>query len=275
MIRSNARGLACWLLMFSLVGCSSKTAVRPEPIFVLEDSDAERGDAAQDPDLVRLTAYPATGGTMFEATFARPLRREFGARIDPYQAQTQTQNARGAGTQGRSLMTNEFSGIQLDLYIDMGSGTTGYRSLLPGTNLTLAGTSRWEKAISLVPDPIEARASIRRYLATEVSRMSATPERKELDDRLRNGLEPLVYHPDVAESLGNTLRFMVPNRVLGGPARAEWGYAVVLLDTGRRIDDRSAKPTPQEPRIGGRVVDVVGAGVVDSEVPVTSPGSGG
>ena len=263
------------VLLTFFCGCTSAKVVRPDPIFEITDDVAEPVAGAEaNPDLVRFAAYPASGGTMFEAMLARPPRREFGARSDPYQSQLPTQNSSTAGAQGRSLITNEFSGVQIDLYIDMESRPDGFRSLLPGTNMILAGSTRWEKAISLVPDPIEARASLRRYLASETSKISTTAERKELDDRLRNGLEPHVYHPDVVEVEGSTLRFLVPSRVLGGLARKEWGYALVLLDTGRRIEDRSRKPTPQDPRVGGRIVDVLGSGPVSGEVPVTIPGSG-
>ena len=258
------------LFSVSVMGCASTPAVKAPTIFALEDIAGDSGEERDAPDLVRLTAYPAPGGTMFEATFARGVRRELGARRnDPYQNQN-----RAVVAPPSSVVLNEFSGIQLDIYIDMEGGSSGFRSLLPDSGMVLKGSARWEKAISLVSDPIEARSSLRRYLMANSTNTSLSEERRELESRLRGGMDPIVYHPDVAEVQGDVIRFLVPTRVLGGPARAEWGYAAVVHATGRPIEDRStSRPRPHDPRLGGRIVDVLGVADVSVEAPLLVPSS--
>lgn len=256
----------CTTLLF-LLGCSSAPLVRPEPIFVIEDPPAA---AAEGLDLLRLAAYPAEGGTTFEATFARTIRREVMQRVDPYGRQRTSSPAPRT-----PLVTNEFSGLQLDIYIDLEPGGGGFRALLPGTDVGLAAPARWEKAISLVPEPIEARASLRRYVNSDASSTTTDAERKQLEDRLRLAIEPVVYHPDIVELESNVVRFFVPNRVLNGRASADWAYAVVVLETEkRRMERQTTTPRPQEVRVGGTVVDVLGSSTA-GEVPIVRPAAGG
>lgn len=255
-------------LLFVL-GCSSAPAARPEPIFIIEDPEAAAA-TTEGLDLLRLAAYPAEGGTMFEATFARAIRREVMQRVDPYGRQRTS-----APAPRTALVTNEFSGLQLDIYIDLDPGTGGFRALLPGTGVALAAPARWEKAISLVPEPIEARASLRRYVSSEASSATTDPDQKLLEDRLRLAIEPVVYHPEIVELETNVVRFLVPNRVLNGRVSADWGYAVVVLETERRrIERQTTTPRPQELRVGGTVVDVLGSSTA-GEVPVVRPAAGG
>jgi hypothetical protein len=102
----------------------------------------------------------------------------------------------------------------------------------------------WEKAICLTPRPHLARADLKRIFTrhfkkelkaekgkvepAEVAKAKASID-KELDDQ--------VFFPTRIHVTGPTITFFVPSSFLGGPAKKEWGYVVVV--TGAQIDKRA------------------------------------
>ncbi|WP_434384237.1 glucodextranase DOMON-like domain-containing protein [Melittangium boletus] len=219
------------------------------PLFVLEDPRGDdHGDGQlryplrQDMgpgslDVLSLRAWAESGGTRFEATFARPIEVPTRRTVD------------AAGTTLADQARLGFYTFNLDVYVDQdrreGSGRT---DTLPGRQLVLAADSGWEKAIILTPRPYEARDVLRkRWREAAIAEAQRTegslgePALKALDARVAQRLDTQVFFPTRARVFGPTVSFFVPESFLGGPARASWGYAVAV--TGASINLRVALPT--------------------------------
>ncbi|QRN98600.1 hypothetical protein JRI60_06025 [Archangium violaceum] len=189
-------------------------------------------------DLLSLEAFAESGGTRFEATFARSIPRpQRGRTVD------------AAGTTLSNQARYGFYTFNLDIYVDTdraeGSGRT---DTLPGRHLTLAPGSAWEKAIVLTPRPHEARDVLRK-LWGQAAREEA--QRREgslsesaarvLDTQVERQLEEGVFFPTRIRIAGNTVSFFVPDGFLGGQALPTWGYAVAA--TGATLERRVELPT--------------------------------
>jgi hypothetical protein len=247
--------LAC--LLFLAAGCASSQPQAAERLlFTLED-EADPASAPTPIDLASLRAIEAQNGVIFEAQFAGGVQREVAPRTSIYQQQQQQQPDMMSRNPRNPRMArgavNEFRGLELDVYIDRREVEGGYAALLPGRSGTLAPGARWDKVVSLTPDPIEARASIRQRISQTAT---ATGEEGKLREALRSGFDPIVYHADNVEVRGNSIRFFVPARALpGGTLSASDRFAVVAFlrsEGGQRMLSADATQTFE-------VADVIGS----------------
>jgi len=216
----------------------------PAILFTLEDQAGDddgdgsllyplRNDLAPgDLDLRSLTAAADNDGTMFEATFARPIRRP---------------DKRGIDAGGGSLdeiATLGFYTFNLDIYIDTdrreGSGRT---ALLPGRVAEASPDSAWERVVCLTPRPFLAQGQLARIEARAAERaLRATAARVDdadvdaLGAKLRAEIAGRAFFPSRVTVAGATVRFFVPNSFLGGPAKETWGYIVAV--SGAEIEER-------------------------------------
>jgi nucleotide-binding universal stress UspA family protein len=182
-------------------------------------ADLQPGDL----DLLELRARRAPGGTLFEAVFARSIRKTDGRLVSPT-GQTLEQAARLG-----------FFTFNIDVYVDIdrlpGSGHT---DTLPGRKARIDPGFAWERAICLTPRPNEASALLRALWKQAAERESA--ERKEVLDEAAERLEEArveaeaakVFFPTRVRVLGNRVEFFVPEDALLGTAEAGYGYAVLV-----------------------------------------------
>ncbi len=109
-------------------------------------TDMQPGDL----DLVTFSAYAQSGGTVFEATFARSVRAPARRTIDQ------------VGTTLDKIAKLGFYEFNIDVYIDTdripGSGST---ATLPGRRAAIAAANAWEKAICLTPRPYDAQQMLK------------------------------------------------------------------------------------------------------------------
>ncbi|WP_158501678.1 glucodextranase DOMON-like domain-containing protein [Vitiosangium sp. GDMCC 1.1324] len=265
------RRIPLLLLLATLGGACHGGTRGGSPLFSLEDP---RGDDHGDGelryplredmgpgalDLLSFRAWPESGGTRFEATFARPI------------AVPQRRTVDSAGNTLADLARLGFYTFNLDVYVDEdrqeGSGRT---DTLPGRNLSLAPGSAWEKAIVLTPRPYEARDVLRKLwresALAEAQRqqgsVSASAVRA-LDEQVERQMEERVFFPTRVRVFGPTVSFFVPDSFLGGEAKPSWGYAVAV--TGATLDRRVELPAllggVTAPRAQGLMVLGIGPGV--------------
>jgi hypothetical protein len=193
------------------------------------------GDLAPgDLDLVSLSARAERGGTMFEATFARPVRSADRRPVD------------AAGVTLDRLARFGIYTLNLDLYVDRdrqpGSGRT---AMLPGRRADVDSATAWERAICVTPRPHEAHAALvalrlklgRDSLERTLPRVDRE-DLERLERAVRAELDSTVLFPTRITISGRALRFFVPAAFLGGVARPEWAYlaAVSGADLVRRLD---------------------------------------
>ncbi|MEK7317141.1 MAG: glucodextranase DOMON-like domain-containing protein [Candidatus Eisenbacteria bacterium] len=237
-----------FLVMAVLVaaGAAPRAVAAPAALFTLGDPRGDdHGDgsllyplrddlAPGDLDLVSLSARAEKDGTLFEATFARPVRVPG---LEPVDA---------GGAALDRVARFGFYTFNLDIYIDgdrvPGSGR---RAMLPGRKAEVDSMSGWERAICLTPRPYQAIESLRdmRLEAAKDSLEKSAP-RVDAEDvaRLKKAveaeIESTVFFPTRVRVLGSRVRFFVPNRFLGGSARDTWCYvaAVSGADVGQRFD---------------------------------------
>ncbi|HXV60108.1 MAG TPA: glucodextranase DOMON-like domain-containing protein, partial [Vicinamibacteria bacterium] len=103
--------------------------------------------------------------------------------------------------------------------------------------------SAWEKMICLTPRPVETKGLLKRYLVKvleeklETSRGRVDPEdTSEIFADASLDLERSYYFPERGVRVaGRKLTFLVPSSFLGGTAKGEWSYVVLL--TVAKIDD--------------------------------------
>lgn len=93
----------------------------------------------------------------------------------------------------------------VDIYIDIdGSPLTGTSEAIPGRNVVIDPTARWDKAVLITPQPALARTIM---------------------DGWKHG--HLVHAPASCQSLGPKVTCRVPTAELGQPAK-HWGYVVMV-----------------------------------------------
>jgi hypothetical protein len=260
------------------------------PLFTLADAAGDdagdgtlvypsRGDLARgDLDLVSFSARAEKGGTLFEATFARPIRVPDRRPVD------------AAGVTLDRLARFGFYTLNLDLYVDRDRAPgSGRVAMLPGRRAEVDSTTAWERAICVTPRPHEARATLVR-LQLRAARDSLLGTRPRVDredlERLERAVEAEVdstlFFPTRVTVTGRTLRFFVPATFLGDTARASWAYVVAISGTDllQRVDlgaellpGRDAEPglmilpvapgRPEDTFGGGRERDALQPPLVD------------
>jgi len=263
------------------------------PLFVLEDPRGDdHGDGALrypaardlspgDLDLVAFAAHAVEGGTLFEATFARPIAR-------PERRTTDV-----TGKQLDEVAALGFYTLNLDVYVDRdrvpGSGRT---AMLPGRKAEIDPASAWERAIVLTPRPADAAAMLRRLWSRAAG--AQREERREalseadaaaLERAIDSDARDSVFFPTEVSVTGSRIRFLVPESFLGGRADPRWGYVIAVTgaDLAQKVDlfalfGKDARITnlflipigpgySQESFGGGRHYDPLQPPIVDLVVP--------
>jgi hypothetical protein len=177
-----------------------------------------------DLDLLSLTAEAEGDGTLFEATFAKPVRVPGQEVIDDL------------GTRLDTVARFGFYTINLDIYIDTdrvaGSGAV---SMLPGRQARVDPSSAWEKAIILTPRPHEARGELKRMMSRaikdEMRKDESELEETEADAmraQIPANVDERIFFPTKIKVRGNKISFSVPGTFLNGPAKDTWSYVVAV-----------------------------------------------
>lgn len=218
-----------------------------------------------DLDLLSLTARSDGDGTMFEATFAKPVRVPGREAIDDL------------GTQLDKAARFGFYNLNLDIYIDTdrvpGSGGV---TMLPGRHAEIDPATAWEKAVILTPRPNEAKAELKRLLLKTLNEDTKKPtstlndaEVEALRKQIPADVDERIFFPTQIHVRGQKISFFVPGIFLGGPAKPTWAYVVATsgadlvqsLDIahmlGRQSGDKSLMILPVSP---GRWQDRFGGG---------------
>ncbi|HVR99341.1 MAG TPA: glucodextranase DOMON-like domain-containing protein [Thermoanaerobaculia bacterium] len=173
-------------------------------------------------DLLSVSARKQGDGTLFELTFAQPVRVPERRAVD------------FAGTQLDTVARFGFYTLNVDIYIDTdrvaGSGGTG---MLPGRHAEVDPASAWEKAVVLTPRPHEARGELKRMLMRELqedTREGEVPREKAeaLKLQIPGDVESRIFFPTDIRVRGNKISFVVPASFLGGPAKDTWAYVVAV-----------------------------------------------
>jgi hypothetical protein len=181
-------------------------------------TDMQPGDL----DLVKFSAFAQSGGTVFEATFARPVRAPARRTIDE------------VGTTLDKIAKLGFYEFNIDVYIDTdrvpGSGST---QTLPGRRASIAAANAWEKAICLTPRPYDARDMLKAIYVHEGKmelkrrqRFVTSADVDTISASVTREVASSVFFPTVVSVTGRSIRFFVPDAFLGGPAKDTWSYVV-------------------------------------------------
>jgi hypothetical protein len=231
------------------------------------DEDLNPGDL----DLLSLAARQDGSGTMFEATFARPIKVPGKVAIDDL------------GTQLDAAARFGFYTFNLDVYIDTDRAPgSGGVTMLPGRHAEIDPATAWEKAIILTPRPHEAKAELKRMLVKTLNE-DAKRDDSDLSDEQFEALKrqiPLdidsrIFFPTQVRVRGQKISFFVPGIFLGGPAKDTWAYTVaasgadllVSFDLnrvlGRQQGQKALMILPISP---GRWQDRFGGGREDAEI---------
>ena len=216
----------------------------PPPTFVVTDPKGDdygdgslryplRPDLREgDLDLVEFAAEPSSDGTWFVVRFRRNVRLP-GQRVVDY-----------VGTSRDETAKLGFYTLNVDIYVDTdrieGSGQT---STLPGRKLTIDPKTAWEKVISLSPQPDQAALTARRMLTSE-AKAEVRENKPRVDEEdlklakkyVRQMLESDFWFVRSTQVLGRRIKFFVPSSFLGGHARPNWAYSVVV--TGAVLEPR-------------------------------------
>lgn len=177
-----------------------------------------------DLDLLSLTAEAEGDGTLFEATFARPVRVPGQEVIDDL------------GTRLDTVARFGFYTINIDIYIDTdrtpGSGAT---SMLPGRLAAIDPASAWEKAVIVTPRPHEARGELKRMMDRAIKDEMRKDESGLEDDeaaamraQIPTNVDERIFFPNKIKVRGNKISFFVPGTFLNGPAKDTWSYVVAV-----------------------------------------------
>ena len=194
-------------------------------------TDLEPGEL----DVLELAALRREGGTVFRILFAKEVRAPGREAVD------------GLGTPREAEARLGFYNFNLDLYIDTDRRPgSGHVAMLPGRKAEVAPPWAWEKTVAVTPRPEALRASIKRLRLREwkeeeslkrtVSRQEARQRKKQIAEELM----PLVYFPNRVRVLGRQIDVFVPAGFLGGEARPDWAYTLVV--TGARLNQRLTVP---------------------------------
>lgn len=183
-----------------------------------DNSELNRGDL----DILSLTAKQEGQGTLFEATFAKPVKVPGREIIDDL------------GTELVEAARFGFYLQNLDIYIDTDRAAgSGGLTMLPGRNAEIDPAFAWEKAIILTPRPHEAKAELKRMLVKTLNE-DAQKEGSNLSDEEVEALKKQIpvdidqrlFFPTQIRVRGQKISFFVPGIFLGGPAKPTWGYVV-------------------------------------------------
>lgn len=231
-----SRSKLAFLPQLSLLALLAAPALAAPPLFTLTDprgDDHGDGNYAYpldeelnpgDLDLLSLTARAERGGTLFEATFAKPIRVPGREAIDD------------GGTQLDAIARYGFYTLNIDLYIDIdrqpGSGGV---ALLPGRHAEADPAHAWERAVILTPRPNEAKAELKRILLqslTEEANNEADAQRAAEIEALKlqvpGDVDSRIFFPTQVRVRGPRVSFFVPAAFLGGPAKDTWSYVVAV-----------------------------------------------
>jgi hypothetical protein len=227
---------ALLLLLLSIAWPATPTDAAPDLVFSLTDGwGDDHGDgtlryprsdrfAAGDLDLVSFSARREKNGTLFEAIFARPIRKPGPEAVD------------AGGTTLNRIARFGFYTFNLDIYVDTDRAPgSGRVAMLPGRRAEIDSSTAWERAILVTPRPYETLAELERirFRAAKDSLERVSPR---VDDeslvRLKRAIhaeiESTVYFPTRIRVVGPKIQFFVPNGFLGGPVRDQWAYVVAV-----------------------------------------------
>ncbi|MFL6234979.1 MAG: glucodextranase DOMON-like domain-containing protein [Thermoanaerobaculia bacterium] len=182
------------------------------------NDDLKPGDL----DILSLTAREDGDGTMFEVTFARPVRAPGREAIDDL------------GTQLDKVARFGFYNLSLDIYIDTDrTPGSGGLTMLPGRHAEIDPATAWEKAVILTPRPAEAKAELKRLLLKTLSQDTGREgstltdaEAEALRKQIPVDVDERIYFPTQIHVRGQKISFFVPGIFLGGPAKSTWAYVV-------------------------------------------------
>lgn len=184
-------------------------------------SDYQKGDL----DLVTFAARRVAGGTQFEATFSNPIRRADRQAIDDL------------GTTLTSVARHGFYTFNVDVYVDRDRAPgSGWLGLLPGRLAEVSEDFAWDRAVVLTPRPTEARSQLKEMMMKALTQelRSGAYEGDEMSEALAvkreipAAVEERIHFSQRVRIHGSKVCFFVPDEVLGGPARADWAYLVVV-----------------------------------------------
>ncbi|CAM2068900.1 Glucodextran-C domain-containing protein [Sulfidibacter corallicola] len=196
------------------------------------NADFDEGDL----DLVKFSAKRDRRGTWFEVTFANPVR--------PVGNRT----SRNSPEPLTNFLRHGFFNLNVDIYIDTdGKSQSGSVVTLPGRRIQVHPDTAWDKAVILTPRPPEARALLEDFM-TRVRRGEARQTRGRLDaaaskairKEVKSVIERSFFFSDRIRVRGNKISFLVPKDFLGGAARSDWSYLVLVTasDPEQRLDWR-------------------------------------
>jgi hypothetical protein len=184
-------------------------------------SDFEKGDL----DLLSLTARRVSGGTQFEAYFAKAIRKADRESVDDL------------GTQLSSVARYGFYTFNIDIYIDRdrepGSGLV---KLLPGREAEVQPEFAWERLVCLTPLPNEATARLSKLVVQSMKRTMMEESEGRLDEEALQEfkesvpahMDEMAFFPKRINVRNRKIEFFVPESFLGGPADPSWAYVVVI-----------------------------------------------
>jgi hypothetical protein len=232
------------------IACLGPSPCASAPIFTLSDA---RGDdygdgsllyprdehfARGDLDLVSFSARAEKDGTLFEAEFARPIRKPGPEVVD------------AGGTTIDKMARFGFYTFNLDVYIDTDRVPgSGHVAMLPGRRAEIDSSTAWERAILVTPLPYDALSDLEdmKFDAAKDSLQRVSPR---VDDEtlarlkiaIRAEVESTFYVPTRIRVVGRKIQFFVPNAFLGGPASDRWAYTVAVsgADIVRRFEMSSS-----------------------------------
>ena len=176
-------------------------------------------------DLVKLTARQVSGGTEFEATFARPIRSPGEETIDDL------------GTQLADIARHGFYNFNIDIYIDTDREfASGAVAMMPGREAEVRVDDAWDRAIIVTPMPYEAKSSLTRQIVKAMSKEARYQyeetgrpfEQREVKRTVSGDMADRVYFPTRMRVRGRKISFFVPSSFLRGPAQSDWSYVVAV-----------------------------------------------
>jgi hypothetical protein len=238
---------ACW---FAVDLAAPWAPLAAEPIFSIADPRGDdHGDgvlryprshhfSVGDLDLVSFSARPEKDGTLFEAIFARPIRKPGPEAID------------AGGTTLDKVARIGFYTLNVDVYIDRdrirGSGRV---AMLPGRRAEIDSSTAWERVVVVTPQPYDCYEDLGR-LNLRAARDSLERTSPRVDDEalerlsrdVKSEIDSTVYFATRMRVIGPKLQFFVPGEFLGGPARGSWAYVVAVsaADLVQRFDLRAS-----------------------------------
>ncbi len=170
-------------------------------------ADFESGDL----DLVEFSAERGKDGTWFVARFVNKIRSP------------ETRTSKIGAVPLKDICRHGFFNLNVDIYIDTdGQEGSGRTETLPGRNVRVAASTAWDKGVFLTPNPMTAANWLESHLAK-----GENGDREDRDAAKRTMAEHFFF-PHRIDVQGKTIRFLVPDSYLGGPARADWRYLVLV-----------------------------------------------